>query len=135
MIAVRSGKFFGNGYMQGNQHKLQFIPEHHTDLINTVFAEEWGFLGSIVFFVLFLTFIRRCLKISQDAHDDLGSIIAFGLATIIFLQFTINVLMAIHLAPVVGIPLPFISYGGSSLMSVLISVGLLLNINMRRYMF
>ena len=135
MIAVGSGKFFGKGYMQGTQHKLQFIPEHHTDFIYTVFAEEWGFLGSIIFFLLFLTFIRRCLKISQDAHDDLGSIIAFGLAMIIFLQFTINVLMAIHLAPVVGIPLPFISYGGSSLISVLVSVGLLLNINMRRYMF
>ncbi|OPY78368.1 MAG: Rod shape-determining protein RodA [Syntrophorhabdus sp. PtaU1.Bin153] len=135
MIAVGSGKFFGKGYMQGTQHKLQFIPEHHTDFIYTVFAEEWGFFGSIIFFLLFITFIRRCLRISQDAYDDLGSIIAFGLATIIFLQFAINVLMAIHLAPVVGIPLPFISYGGSSLISVLVSVGLLLNINMRRYMF
>jgi rod shape determining protein RodA len=135
MIAVGSGKFFGKGYLQGTQHKLQFIPEHHTDFIYTVFGEEWGFLGSIIFFFLFMTFIQRCVKISQDAYDDLGSIVAFGLASIIFLQFTINVLMAIHLAPVVGIPLPFISYGGSSLISVLMSVGLLLNINMRRYMF
>lgn len=135
MIAVGSGKFFGKGYLNGTQHKLQFIPEHHTDFIYTVFAEEWGFFGSIVFFLLFITFINRCIKISQQAYDDLGSIMAFGLAAIIFLQFTINVLMAIHLAPVVGIPLPFISYGGSSLISVLISVGLLLNINMRRYMF
>jgi rod shape determining protein RodA len=135
IIAVGSGKFFGKGYLQGTQHKLQFIPEHHTDFIYTVFAEEWGFFGSIVFFLLFISFINRCLKISQQAHDELGSIIAFGLASVIFLQFTINVLMAIHLAPVVGIPLPFISYGGSSLISVLVSVGLLLNINMRRYMF
>jgi len=135
MIAVGSGKFFGKGYLQGTQHKLQFIPEHHTDFIYTVFGEEWGFFGSIIFFLLFILFIHRCLKISQQAHDDLGSIIAFGLASIIFLQFTINVLMAINLAPVVGIPLPFISYGGSSLISVLVSVGLLLNINMRRYMF
>ncbi|MBA4416929.1 MAG: rod shape-determining protein RodA [Syntrophus sp. (in: bacteria)] len=135
LIAIGSGKFFGKGYMAGTQHKLQFIPEHHTDFIFTVFGEEWGFVGSIVFFILFLTFIYRCLKISLNAHDELGSIIAFGVTTIIYLQFTINVLMAIHLAPVVGIPLPFISYGGSSLMSVLASVGLLLNINMRRYMF
>lgn len=135
IIAVGSGKFFGKGYLQGTQHKLQFIPEHHTDFIYTVFAEEWGFFGSIIFFLLFITFINRCMKISQQAYDELGSIIAFGLASIIFLQFTINILMAIHLAPVVGIPLPFISYGGSSLISVLISVGLLLNINMRRYMF
>jgi len=135
MIAVGSGQFFGKGYLQGTQHKLQFIPEHHTDFIYTVFAEEWGFFGSIIFFLLFLTFINRCMKISQQAYDELGSIIAFGLGSIIFLQFSINVLMNIHLAPVVGIPLPFISYGGSSLISVLISVGLLLNINMRRYMF
>ncbi len=135
MIAVGSGKFLGKGYMAGTQHKLQFIPEHHTDFIFTVFGEEWGFVGSIIFFLLFISFIYRCLKISLSAHDELGSIIAFGLATIIYLQFTINVLMAIHLAPVVGIPLPFISYGGSSLLSVLASVGLLLNINMRRYMF
>ncbi len=135
MIAVGSGKFFGKGYMAGTQHKLQFIPEHHTDFIYTVFGEEWGFLGSIVLFTLFISFIYRCLKISLNAHDELGSIIAFGIGSIIYLQFTINVLMAIHLAPVVGIPLPFISYGGSSLLSVLASVGILLNISMRRYMF
>ena len=135
MIAVGSGKFLGKGYMAGTQHKLQFIPEHHTDFIFTVFGEEWGFVGCMIFFLLFISFIYRCLKISLSAHDELGSIIAFGVATIIYLQFTINVLMAIHLAPVVGIPLPFISYGGSSLVSVLASVGLLLNINMRRYMF
>jgi rod shape determining protein RodA len=135
VIAIGSGKFLGKGYMAGTQHKLQFIPEHHTDFIFTVFGEEWGFVGSIIFFLLFISFIYRCLKISLNAHDELGAIIAFGVATIIYLQFTINVLMAIHLAPVVGIPLPFISYGGSSLVSVLASVGLLLNINMRRYMF
>jgi rod shape determining protein RodA len=135
MIAIGSGKFFGKGYMAGTQHKLQFIPEHHTDFIFTVFGEEWGFFGSIIFFLLFITFIYRCLKIALNAHDELGAIIAFGVASIIYFQFTINVLMAIHLAPVVGIPLPFISYGGSSLMSVIASVGLLLNINMRRYMF
>ena len=135
LIAVGSGKLFGKGYMSGTQHKLQFIPEHHTDFIFTVIGEEWGFIRSVVLFVLFASFIYRCLKISQEAYDELGSIIAFGLTTIIFLQFTINVMMAIHIAPVVGIPLPFISYGGSSLVSILASVGLLLNINMRRYMF
>jgi rod shape determining protein RodA len=135
IIAVGSGKFFGKGYMAGTQHKLQFIPEHHTDFIFTVFGEEWGFLGSIILFLLFSTFILRCLKIAQSVHDELGSIIVFGMATIIYLQFTINVMMAIHLAPVVGIPLPFISYGGSSMLTVMISTGLVLNISMRRYMF
>lgn len=135
MIAVGSGRFFGKGYMEGTQHKLQFIPEHHTDFIFTVFGEEWGFIGSIVLFLLFISFIHRALKVALNSNDDLGSIIAFGIAAILYFQFTINVLMAIHLAPVVGIPLPFISYGGSSLVSVLASVGLLLNISMRRYMF
>jgi rod shape determining protein RodA len=135
IIAVGSGRFFGKGFMQGTQHKLQFIPEHHTDFIFTVFAEEWGFIGSVVLFSLFIAFIHRCLKISLNAGDELGSIMAFGMASIIYIQFTVNVLMAIHLAPVVGIPLPFISYGGSSLLSTLVSVGILLNIRMRRYMF
>jgi rod shape determining protein RodA len=135
MIAIGSGKFFGKGYMAGTQHKLQFIPEHHTDFIFTVFGEEWGFVGSIVLFLLFISFIHRCLKVSLSAHDELGSLIAFGITSILYFQFTINVLMAIHLAPVVGIPLPLISYGGSSLVSVLASVGIVLNISMRRYMF
>ncbi|HOP85493.1 MAG TPA: rod shape-determining protein RodA [Syntrophorhabdaceae bacterium] len=135
MIAVGSGKFFGKGFMNGTQHKLQFIPEHHTDFIFTVFGEEWGFFGSIILFLLFASFIWRCIKIAQSANDEMGSIVAFGVASIIFLQFAINVMMTIHLSPVVGIPLPFISYGGSSLLSILGSIGLLLNINMRRYMF
>lgn len=135
IIAVGSGGFLGKGFLGGTQHKLQFIPEHHTDFIFTVFSEEWGFVGSVVLFALFISFIHRCLKIAMNAHDELGSIMAFGLASIIYIQFTVNVMMAIHLAPVVGIPLPFISYGGSSLLSMLLSVGLLLNISMRRYMF
>ena len=134
-IAVGSGGLLGKGYLSGTQHKLHFIPEHHTDFIFTVFGEEWGFIGSIVLFLLFVSFIYRCLKISQSTEDQTGSLVAFGIASIIFIQFTINILMAINLAPVVGIPLPFISYGGSSLISTLIGIGLLLNVNMRRYMF
>jgi rod shape determining protein RodA len=134
-IGVGSGGLFGKGFLNGTQHKLRFIPEHHTDFIFTVFGEEWGFIGSIVLFLLFASFIYRCLKISENTTDPLGSIITFGMASIIFLQFTINILMAINLFPVVGIPLPFISYGGSSLISMMIVVAFLLNVNMRRYMF
>ncbi len=134
-IAVGSGGFLGKGYLKGTQHKLHFIPEHHTDFIFTVFGEEWGFVGSIVLFLLFASFIYQCLKISESTSDRLGSIITFGVASLIFIQFTINILMAINLAPVVGIPLPFISYGGSALVSSLVGIGLLLNVNMRRYMF
>ena len=134
-IAVGSGGFLGKGYLNGTQHKLHFIPEHHTDFIFTVFGEEWGFIGSIVLFLLFVSFILRCLKISENTSDELGATITFGITSIVFIQFTVNILMAINLAPVVGIPLPFISYGGSSLISSLIGAGLILNINMRRYMF
>lgn len=134
-IAVGSGQLFGKGYLNGTQHKLHFIPEHHTDFIFTVFGEEWGLIGSTILFLLFISFIYRCLKISENTSDQLGGILTFGIASIIFIQFTVNILMAINLAPVVGIPLPFISYGGSSLISMMIGVGLLLNVNMRRYMF
>ena len=134
-IAVGSGGLLGKGYLNGTQHKLHFIPEHHTDFIFTVFGEEWGFIGSVVLFLLFMSVIHRCLKTSRHTTEPLGSTITFGVASIIFIQFTINILMAINLAPVVGIPLPFISYGGSSLISTLIGIGLLLNVNMRRYMF
>ena len=134
-IAVGSGGFLGKGYLNGTQHKLHFIPEHHTDFIFTVFGEEWGFIGSILLFLLFVSFMLRCLKISRNTSDELGASIAFGITSVIFIQFTINILMAINLAPVVGIPLPFISYGGSSLISSLIGAGLILNVNMRRYMF
>ncbi len=134
-IAVGSGGLLGKGYLNGTQHKLHFIPEHHTDFIFTVFGEEWGFIGSVILFLLFISFIYRIIKISQNTADELGSIITFGIASIFFIQFTVNILMAINLAPVVGIPLPFISYGGSSMISTLVSVALLLNVNMRRYMF
>jgi rod shape determining protein RodA len=134
-IAVGSGGFLGKGYLKGTQTSLNFVPEHHTDFIFTVFGEEWGFVGSVVLFLLFASFIYQCLKISESTSDRLGSILTFGIASLIFVQFTINILMAINLAPVVGIPLPFVSYGGSALMSTLMGVGLLLNVNMRRYMF
>lgn len=134
-IAVGSGGLFGKGFLNGTQHKLRFIPEHHTDFIFTVFGEEWGFIGSVVLFILFVSFIYRSLKISENTSDPLGSTLTFGIASIVFIQFTVNILMAINLAPVVGIPLPFISYGGSSLISTVIGVAFLLNVNMRRYMF
>jgi rod shape determining protein RodA len=135
MIAVGSGRLFGKGYMAGTQHKLQFIPEHHTDFAFTVIAEEWGFVGALVFLILFGSFISRCLKVAREADDGLAATIVFGVTAMIFFQFAINILMTIQIFPVVGVPLPFISYGGSSLLSTLMAVGLIINIRMRRYMF
>ncbi len=135
IIAIGSGGFFGKGFMQGTQHMLRFVPEHHTDFIFTVFAEEWGFLGCAVLFLLFASLIWRITNVARRAGDELGSLIAIGLGSIIFFQFVINVLMTMHWAPVVGIPLPLFSYGGSSLVSMLVSVGILLNIGLRRYRY
>ncbi len=135
MIAVGSGKLFGKGYMAGTQHKLQFIPEHHTDFAFTVIAEEWGFVGALALLALFGSFIARCLKVAKEANDGLAATIVFGVTAMIFFQFAINILMTVQIFPVVGVPLPFISYGGSSLLSTLMAVGLIINIRMRRYMF
>jgi rod shape determining protein RodA len=135
MIAVGSGRLFGKGYMAGTQHKLQFIPEHHTDFAFTVIAEEWGFVGAVILLILFSTFLSRCLKVAKEANDGLASTIVFGVTAMIFFQFAINILMTVQIFPVVGVPLPFISYGGSSLLSTLMAVGLILNIRVRRYMF
>jgi rod shape determining protein RodA len=134
-IAVGSGKFFGKGFMEGTQHRLQFVPEHHTDFIFTVFAEEWGFVGCIVLLFLFLLFVYRCIRISESASDELGSIIAFGIASLVYFQLTMNLFMALNILPAVGVPLPFMSYGGSALLTILLCLGLLMNIQVRRYMF
>ena len=96
IIAIGSGKFFGKGYLEGTQYKLRFVPEHHTDFIFTVFAEEWGFMGCAILFVLFISLVWRVMNVSRKANDALGSTIAFGLGSIIFFQFTINTLMTMH---------------------------------------
>lgn len=134
LIAIGSGGLFGKGYMAGTQHKLRFVPEHHTDFIFTVFAEEWGFVGSVILILAFISLAARCIRIAQNAKDDLGSIIALGLTSLIFFQFTINILMTVRYAPVVGITLPFFSYGGSSLVTMVASVGCILSVAQRKRM-
>ncbi|MFH1135999.1 MAG: rod shape-determining protein RodA [Pseudomonadota bacterium] len=134
-IAVGSGQFWGKGYMKGTQSQLRFLPEQHTDFAFSVFAEEWGFVGSIVLLILFLLLILTALQIVRRSQDRFGALLALGLTALIFWQVLINVSMVTGLMPVVGIPLPFISYGGSSLITTMLAVGLLLNISMRRFMF
>jgi rod shape determining protein RodA len=134
-IAVGSGQFWGKGFMKGTQSQLRFLPEQHTDFAFSVFAEEWGFVGSAVLLVLFFLLILMGLRIVTRSQDRFGAIMALGVVALIFWQFLINVSMVTGLMPVVGIPLPFISYGGSSLVTVFICVGLLLNISMRRFLF
>ncbi|MFQ5736918.1 MAG: rod shape-determining protein RodA [Thermodesulfobacteriota bacterium] len=134
-IAIGSGGFFGKGFTEGTQSKLMFLPEHHTDFIFAAFGEEWGLLGSLVVLTLFLTLIICGLNTASNSKDRFGFLLAFGITTMFFWQVVINLGMVSGMLPVVGVPLPFISYGGSFLITSLISVGLLLNVYMRRFIF
>jgi rod shape determining protein RodA len=133
-IAIGSGMILGKGFLKGTQNALSFLPEEHTDFIFSVLAEEWGLMGSAVILILFLILISLGLKIAHDCRDPFGIILAIGITAMIFWQVVINIGMVMGLMPVVGIPLPFISYGGSSIVTTMTCVGLLLNISMRRFM-
>ncbi len=134
-IAVGSGQVFGVGYLKGTQSHLKFLPEAHTDFIFSVLAEEWGFVGSIIVIILFILIIVEGLNISRYAKDRFGMFLAFGITMSIFLQFFINIGMCTGILPVVGITLPFMSYGGTSLLIFMFQVGILLSIHLRKYRF
>jgi rod shape determining protein RodA len=134
-IAIGSGQVHGKGYLRGTQNKLNFLPEQHTDFIFSVFAEEWGFAGAVVLLVLYLALILRGAYIASRARDNLGALLAAGLTGTIFWQVIINIAMTSGVVPVVGITLPFLSYGGSSMLALLTSIGLLMNVSMRRYTY
>jgi rod shape determining protein RodA len=134
IIAVGSGGVFGKGFLRGTQSQLRFLPEHQTDFIFSVFAEEWGFVGTFVLLVLFLALIVWGLRIARQSRDYLGTLIAYGVTMFIFWEAVINIGMVVGFLPVVGIPLPFMSYGGSSMVVMMTSVGLLISVSMRRFM-
>ncbi|MCI0370494.1 MAG: rod shape-determining protein RodA [candidate division NC10 bacterium] len=134
-IAVGSGELLGKGFMAASQSQLNFLPENHTDFIFAVLAEQWGFLGSLAVLVLFYFLIIRGLEISMEAKDLFGSLMAFGITTMIGLQALLNIGMVLGVMPVVGIPLPLVSYGGSSMVMTLTAIGLLVNVRMRRFMY
>lgn len=133
IIAVGSGGILGKGYLKGTQTQLQFLPEQHTDFVFSVFAEEWGFIGGVVLIFMFLILILLGLKIALHSRDLLGTLIAFGISILIFWKVFINIGMVLGILPVVGIPLPFLSYGGSAIVILMMSIGLLLNVSMRRF--
>ena len=134
-IAIGSGMLDGKGFLHGTQNRLNFLPEQHTDFIFSVFAEEWGFLGGATLVALYLLLMLRCLSVAMRARDTFGMLLAFGVTVMIFGQVLVNIGMATGSLPVVGITLPFFSYGGSSLLASMIAIGLLLNISMRRFTF
>lgn len=134
-IAVGSGCFFGKGYLQGTQTQLKFLPEQHTDFVFSVFSEERGFFGVAIALALFALLTIWALQIGAQAKDRFGALVSFGIAMLFLIQTFFNIGMVVGILPVVGMTLPFFSYGGSSLITGLIGIALLLNIRMRRYMF
>jgi rod shape determining protein RodA len=132
-IAVGSGRFLGQGIGSGSQTLSRFVPESQTDFIFTVVGEQTGFVGSVLVLALFALLIWRGLRIAAISRDMFGTLIAAGVVSVFAFQMFINVGMAIGIMPVTGLPLPFISYGGSSLITSWILVGLLQNVHMRRY--
>jgi rod shape determining protein RodA len=134
-IAVGSGGIIGKGFMKGTQCKLGFLPEQQTDFIFSALAEEWGLLGSLLVVSLYFALILWGLHIATHSKDRFGAILSFGVVAMLFWHVFINIGMVLGIMPVVGIPLPLLSYGGSFLISTLIGVGLLLNVSMRQYLF
>ncbi|HWK58270.1 MAG TPA: rod shape-determining protein RodA [Parapedobacter sp.] len=126
MIAIGSGQFWGKGYLQGTQTKYNFVPEQSTDFIFCTVGEEWGFVGSMVVIGIYLTLLLRIVNIAERQRTPFARIYAYGVASILFFHFAINIGMTIGIVPIIGIPLPFISYGGSSLWSFTILLFIML---------
>ncbi len=134
-IAIGSGRLWGKGFLGGTQSQLRFIPEKHTDFALAVFGEEWGFAGCVVLLSLFCLFLYQITLVAQSSKDGFGTFLAAGVFWYFFWQVLINMGMVLGLMPVVGIPLPFISYGGSSTLVNFCLIGLVLNVSMRRFVF
>ncbi|MEX0833083.1 MAG: rod shape-determining protein RodA [Actinomycetota bacterium] len=132
-IAIGSGGLAGRGYLRGSQTNLDFVPEQHTDFVFTVVGEEFGFLGGVLLLVLFGVIIWRGFRIATLSKDPFGTFLAAGITTMFAIQVFVNIGMTVGIMPITGIPLPFVSYGGSALMANFLAVGLLLNIHMRRF--
>jgi rod shape determining protein RodA len=132
-IAVGSGGLLGKGWKQGSQAQLGYLPARHTDFVFSVLAEELGFLGVVVVLGLYLLLLWRMLETAQLARDRVGAFLAAGIAATFAFQVVYNVAMVAGLVPVKGLPLPLMSYGGSSILASLIAVGLILNVRMRRF--
>ncbi len=134
-IAVGSGSFLGKGFLAGTQTQLEFLPEHSTDFVFSVLAEEWGFVGCIVVLAVYFFFVARLLQLVAGCKELYQLFVCFGFASLIGFHTVINSGMVVGLFPVVGITLPMFSYGGSSLITMLIGLGLMLGIGMRRFAF
>jgi len=131
-IALGSGGLFGKGFGLGTQSQLQFLPEKHTDFIFVVLAEEFGVVGAMVLLGLYFLLLVYGFMIALNSRNQFGRLVAFGITTSFFLYVFVNVAMVTGLIPVVGIPLPLVSYGGTAMLTLLIGCGLLLGISVHR---
>jgi rod shape determining protein RodA len=134
-VAIGSGGFLGKGWLSGTQGQLYFLPEAHTDFVFAIFSEEWGLLGAVVLLVLYYLLIRQGILIAQKTSDDFGKLLAFGISLMLGIQVFVNIAMNLGLAPIVGLPLPLMSYGGSSVITTFIALGILANIDKTRAVF
>jgi len=133
-IAVGSGQTTGKGFRKGTQSQMAFLPERHTDFIFAVIAEERGFLGASLLIVIYVVFLLTGVEAAKNAKDKIGALMAGGIVSMLSLYVCINVGMAAGILPVVGVPLPLVSYGGTSIITTFLAIGLLLNIRSRRFM-
>jgi rod shape determining protein RodA len=131
MISIGSGGWLGRGLFRGSQSQLHFLRVRHTDFIFSVTAEEMGFIGAVVLIILLALLMLRLVRVASQARDTFGMLICTGVAAMLFFQVLVNIGMNLSIMPVTGIPLPFISYGGSSLWSMLIAIGLVESVAMR----
>jgi rod shape determining protein RodA len=132
LIALGSGGLFGKGYGHGTQTQLRFLKVRHTDFIFSVISEEFGFVGAALVLLLIAFIIYRCIRAAKKAKDPFGSLISYGVAILIFFQGAVNIAVNLNLIPVTGLPLPFISYGGSGLLSLMLGVGLVESVVLRQ---
>jgi rod shape determining protein RodA len=132
-IAVGNGGWFGQGFLKGSQNQFLFLHEQHSDFPFPVFSEEWGFVGSFALVAIYGFLVLWCLRVASSAKDRFGSVLAVGVASIVFWHAIFNLGMVTGLLPVVGVTLPLFSYGGSSVMTVLLGIGLVMNVSMRRF--
>ena len=133
IFAVGSGKIWGKGYGEGTQNQFDFLPEHWTDFPYSVWAEEWGFVGSLFLIAIFGFLLVWILNVALSARDRVGAVICVGVAAMTFWHVAVNIAMVLGLAPVVGVTLPFISYGGSSLVVFFLAMGLVANVSLRKH--
>ena len=130
-ISIGSGQFAGKGFLQGSQNQLEYLPAKHTDFIFATIGEEWGFVGAIVVVILLTLIIMRCLAVARRAHNDFGYFICIGIASMFAFHMIENIGMCLQLMPVTGRPLPFFSYGGSSIITLFAAMGIVSGVRKR----